>query len=91
MPFGRSPRSIASAWALPVEQLAQKKSTDMLPPSSSSALSPSGEATCEKRSFFGAGGEGPAWWAALVGGVEGSGWVSWPVRLPSCRPSGGVP
>ena len=34
----------------------------------------------EKRSFFGDGGEKSSGLAKAVGGVEGAGWVSWPVR-----------
>ena len=38
-------------------------------------------AALEKRSFFGAGGEGSSGLAGSCGGVDGAGWVSWGVRL----------
>ena len=78
-----------SARSLPHVAL-QKKSTAISSSSASAAVASAGEATCENRSFFGAGGDGTAWWSAPVGGVVGTGWVSWPVCVTSGGPSGGV-
>ena len=46
-------------------------------------------AALEKRSFFGAGGEGSSGLAGSCGGVDGAGWVSWPFQRQGRAPLGG--